>query len=306
MIERKKDSHPQSPTYETSLPSSGKPTISELAQSVVEYIEQDKNLATRLSWIITRTMLSNPDIATHLIDDLHDRFPQSVLSDQMIKQGIKKGDVVISPLREDRIKTSSYDVSLGEYYWTTQRLHPGKRVFNPHNPNHVRNLWQGPVRAKSAREYLSHPEWKQVLEEDDFTGLRLDDPVIILAPGETILAHTDEFIGGRRKVTTMMKARSSWGRAFLSVCKDAGWGDVGYFNRWTMEIQNNLKDDWSIVPVGQPIAQIVFFRVNPVNDSEYSSSGNYQTSQDLEELKQNWKPEMMLPRLQRKPSAYGQ
>ena len=47
-----------------------------------------------------------------------------------------------------------------------------------------------------------------------------------LHPGETILAHTQEFIGGRECVTTMMKARSSLGRVFVAVCKCAGWGDV--------------------------------------------------------------------------------
>jgi hypothetical protein len=33
-------------------------------------------------------------------------------------------------------------------------------------------------------------------------------------------------------VTTMMKARSSLGRNFIEICKCAGWGDVGYINRW--------------------------------------------------------------------------
>ena len=60
------------------------------------------------------------------------------------------------------------------------------------------------------------------------TGQRLEnvdasDRVIFLKPGETILGHTNEFIGGRKTVTTMMKARSSMGRNFIEVCKCAGW-----------------------------------------------------------------------------------
>ncbi|MCX8513508.1 MAG: hypothetical protein ORN26_00305 [Candidatus Pacebacteria bacterium] len=43
-----------------------------------------------------------------------------------------------------------------------------------------------------------------------------------MRPGETILAHTNEFIGGRNHITTMMKARSSMGRSFIEVCKCAG------------------------------------------------------------------------------------
>ena len=45
------------------------------------------------------------------------------------------------------------------------------------------------------------------------------DRIIWLKPGETILGHTNEFLGGRKTVTTMMKARSSMGRNFIEVCK---------------------------------------------------------------------------------------
>ena len=274
--------------------------ITLIADKVVEKIENDESLSLRVANLVISTLIANPDIAANFIDSLADKFPQSVLSDTAMKKGIKEGYVVIDPLKEERIKTSSYDVSLGEYYWTTRRPHPGNSLFNPHNPNHVRRLWQGPCRAKTVREYLADGESKQYCKEEDFEGLDIDDPIIILAPGETILSHTEEFVGGKDKVTSMMKARSSWGRAFLSVCKDAGWGDVGYFNRWTMEVQNNLASEWSIVPVGQPIAQMVFFRVNPVEDAQYSQGGNYQSSASVEELRKNWRPEMMLPKLTRK------
>ena len=53
-----------------------------------------------------------------------------------------------------------------------------------------------------------------------------EDEIIWIAPGETILGHTNEFIGGTESVTTMMKARSSMGRNFIEVCKCAGWGDM--------------------------------------------------------------------------------
>ncbi len=35
------------------------------------------------------------------------------------------------------------------------------------------------------------------------------DQIIWLAPGETILGHTNEFIGGQVTVTTMMKVNTS-------------------------------------------------------------------------------------------------
>lgn len=42
---------------------------------------------------------------------------------------------------------------------------------------------------------------------------------LLVRAGETILGHTNEFIGGQGGVTTMMKARSSMGRTFIEVCK---------------------------------------------------------------------------------------
>jgi deoxycytidine triphosphate deaminase len=86
-----------------------------------------------------------------------------------------------------------------------------------------------------------------------------DGDVASSSTGETILAHTNEFIGGRETVTTMMKARSSMGRNFIEVCKCAGWGDIGYVNRWTMEITNNSRFYSIPLVVGRRIAQIVFF-----------------------------------------------
>ena len=119
----------------------------------------------------------------------------------------------------------------------------------------------------------------------------------MLAPGETILAHTQEFIGGRDHITTMMKARSSLGRSFISVCKCAGWGDVGYVNRWTMEIQNTSARYYIPLVVGRRIAQIVFFETGPIVGADYAATGKYAASTKLSELKKTWKPEMMLPRL---------
>jgi dCTP deaminase len=108
-------------------------------------------------------------------------------------------------------------------------------------------------------------------------NIGLDERIIWLKPGETILGHTNEFIGGRRSVTTMMKARSSLGRNFIEVCKCAGWGDVGYVNRWTMEITNNSRYYSIPLVVGRRVAQIVFFDTEGIESLSYEKSGKYQT-----------------------------
>ncbi|MCX6724593.1 MAG: hypothetical protein NTV20_00625, partial [Candidatus Shapirobacteria bacterium] len=51
-----------------------------------------------------------------------------------------------------------------------------------------------------------------------FKGVKDEDRIIIINPHEMILAHTQEFIGGRNVVSTMISARSSVGRSLLEVC----------------------------------------------------------------------------------------
>lgn len=270
-----------------------------ITEHVVSKIETDEAIGSRVAQSVFKCLSSNPDLGATLIDFLEERFPHSVLSRDMIIRGRDEEWVFIDPFDESRVKTSSVDISAGEYFWTTVGQHPGKNLFNPYDSESVRKLWKGPYRALTVIQHLTEGPFRDNLTEDDFNGLEMDDSVIILRPGETILAHTDEFIGGRDKVTTMMKARSSWGRAFLSVCKDAGWGDVGYFNRWTMEIQNNLEYYYTLVAVRQPIAQMVFFRVNPLSSGQYFDEGSYQGETDLAKLKKKWAPERMLPNLKR-------
>ena len=97
----------------------------------------------------------------------------------------------------------------------------------------------------------------------------------------------------------MMKARSSLGINFIEVCKCAGWGDVGYINRWTMEITNNSRHYSIPLVVGRRIAQIIFFETGEIlhKEKDYTSTGKYQTKKSLSDIKRSWKPEQMIPKM---------
>lgn len=216
------------------------------------------------------------------------------LSDRQILEELKKGDVIITPFDKRNLATSSYDVTLGEWFYREQRPNYMLSHYNIYNKKHIDHVWgKNPHRAQKAGDlFKNNPEF-------EWTGISKDDKVILIEPGETILGHTVEYIGGRNHITTMMKARSSMGRSFIEVCKCAGWGDVGYINRWTMEITNNSRHYAIPLVVGRRIAQIIFYETGPILSSEhdYAKSGKYQTSKDLSVLKKIWKPEQMLPRL---------
>ena len=213
------------------------------------------------------------------------------LSDKRILEHMKAGTIVIEPFTRANLATSSYDLTLGEWYFREQPPEGHKKVFNLYSKRDTESVWgTKPLRAQRADVALKNFNFA-------FDGIRPDDRVIILEPGETILAHTNEFIGGRDSVTTMMKARSSLGRDFINVCKCAGWGDVGYVNRWTMEISNASQHYLIPLVVGRRIAQMVFFETGPILGKDYAASGKYAASTDLALLKKHWKPELMLPRL---------
>ena len=203
-----------------------------------------------------------------------------------------QGSVIIEPFDLRNLCPNGYDVTLGRYHYremaplgqsrecifigtTTQRgLRPSTasndRIFDPYDADSVARVW-------SLREAVNG--------------------VILVEPGETILAHTEEFVGSRSAAVPMMAARSSIGRCFIEVCKCAGIGDLGYFNRWTMEITNNSRFHALRLRVGYRVAQMVFFELSGAPTSGYVERGKYQDTSDLDELMRAWAPEMMLPRL---------
>ena len=213
------------------------------------------------------------------------------LSDRKILEEMKKGDIVIEPFKRENLGTSSYDVSLGEFYFQEQPSKYDHDIYNIWSKSHTDHVWGTvPKRARKASDVFKKYKF-------NWEGLKPSDKVILLRPGETILAHTNEFIGGRNHITTMMKARSSMGRNFIEVCKCAGWGDVGYINRWTMEVTNNSKYYAIPLVVGRRIAQLIFFETGPILKTDYTKTGKYQGSQNIKEVKKGWKPTDMLPRL---------
>ncbi|MDQ2785153.1 MAG: dCTP deaminase [Chloroflexota bacterium] len=183
-----------------------------------------------------------------------------LLSDRRIRQAMDAGDIVIEPFEPGNLGTNSYDVRLGEFYFEPNR---NMQTVSFLSEEQTKRFWGEPIRAHD---------------------------VIAVRPGDTILAHTREIVGGRNGYTTSMRARSSIGRSCMSVCKCAGVGDVGYIARWTMEITNHSHATIAL-PVGLRVAQILFFEVGET-DKHYE--GKYGQSSE-------WSPYDMLPRLYNDP-----
>lgn len=213
----------------------------------------------------------------------------SVYSNLEIEEAIKKGSIIFHPYQPENINGSSIDVTLGDWYYRTDRKNMSS-IYNPFDKAEVDNYFGKPIKA------IPHSEWCEQTGNEPLTNIPLDHPVIVIEPGERILAHTNEFIGILPPGTTSMQSRSTWGRNGVAVCFDAGWGDPGYVNRWTLEVYNLNQRHSIVLPVGERVAQIVFFHTGEVKGSYASLSGKYTLGTDVNELVSKWSPEQMLPR----------
>lgn len=177
-------------------------------------------------------------------------------------------DIVIEPFTRELVQTGSVDVRLGKNLWRRKKLDV---VIDPTQPP---------------------PDGMWTLERID------DDAGAVLQPNERVLGHTIEFVGARARFVPVMHGRSSFAR-WGNSAHQAGFGDVGYFNRWTLEIINHDVDSmrlhWGLV-----IAQIAFeeIRVDEHEKEEtyVENGGHYQNTTDLQKTMREWTPEMMLPK----------
>lgn len=217
-----------------------------------------------------------------------------VYSNTEIKQSIKDGTIVSVPYNPKHVSEASLDFTLGHYFYK-QEYSEGHHVYNPFNKEDVDRYFKGPLEA------IPHAKWCDSSGYQLFKNIPKDHPVIVLRPGERILAHTHEFIGIRASGgAAQVHSRSTWGRNGVAVCFDAGWIDPGYINRITLEIYNLNQHESVVLPVGERMGQLVFYKTGPV-EGDYSSgrggvSGKYQSSSDLDTLIANWEPADMLPR----------
>lgn len=216
-----------------------------------------------------------------------------VFSNTQIKAAIADGHILCTPYQPTHISHASLDVTLGHYYYRTERSkdHP---VYNPFDEVDVKRYFEGSITAQP------HKKWCEDNGVKPLKGIPPNHPVIPVRPGERILAHTHEFFGIKPPGACEVKSRSSWGRNGVAVCFDAGWIDPGYINRLTLEIYNLNQNELMLLPVGERIAQIVFHHTGEVKGNygdgrDKGFSGKYQSGTDLDKLIKQWRPEMMLP-----------
>ncbi len=216
-----------------------------------------------------------------------------VYSNTQIRQAIKDGHILCTPFNDRHVSHASLDVTLGYYYYRIERMNE-RNIYNPFDREDVERYFDGPYKA------ITHAEWCNLNGTKPLVGIPENHPVISIKPGERILAHTHEFFGILPPGAYDLRARSSWARNGIAVCFDAGWVDPGYINRLTLEIYNLNHRELVVLPVGERIAQAVFYETGEVSGNygvgrDGGFSGKYQQGTDMDMIIKTWSPDMMLP-----------
>ena len=144
-----------------------------------------------------------------------------ILSGNEIRQRMSKGDIIIHPYNDQQLGPNSYNLRLMD-----RMLVYTEAVLDPKRDNRTREL-------------IIPPEG------------------YVLKPWRVYIASTEEWTETRNLVP-MLVGRSSVGRLGLAVHVTAGFGDIGFRGRWTLELA--ATEPVRIYP-GMEICQIYYHTI---------------------------------------------
>jgi dCTP deaminase len=157
-----------------------------------------------------------------------------ILSDSKILDALEQKTIVIEPFRQECLGSNSYDVHLGD----TIGIYVDE-VLDAKRHNRI-----------------------------ELTKIPQDG--MILYPREFYLGVTEEYTESHRHVP-FLEGKSSVGRLGIDIHATAGKGDVGFCNRWTLEI--SVKKPVRVY-AGMPIGQLIYFEVSGDVVTPYSQKAS--------------------------------
>ena len=193
-----------------------------------------------------------------------------ILSDRQIEYNREDTNIIIEPFNRNQLSATSYNVSLGEYFY--------RHIASESDHTKISN----PSEIDSSIDYWNHLELAKLIENKKFIDIQ---------PGETILGHTNEFVGAHWRITSELRAKSNAILCGIVISASGGVGNIGFVDRWPMVITNISKRIVRLT-VGKSYSQILFHRTGDIQNDSYSR-GKYK-KYNLEELIRNWEPKNLL------------
>ena len=195
----------------------------------------------------------------------------SVLHKKEIRRRIKlpvydSKSIVITPLINTQFDHDAVDLSLGCYF----RL-PALSDVECIKPF-------GDKTEKTSKHYpeLIHKPYrkkKQDKVKEQNKGKDWENSILILQPHHSVLASSLEYIKLPGDLSGQILTKSSWARVFISIAS-APWIHPFYRGCLTLEICN-LGNVPVALPIGEPIAQLIFLTVDNQEDLTDQIEGKY-------------------------------
>ena len=164
---------------------------------------------------------------------------------------MSKGTIVLEPFDPSCLGTNSYDVHLGKYLATYDN-----RVLDAKLHNKI-------------------------------TSFEIPEEGFVLQPNTLYLGVTDEYTETHAHVP-FLEGKSSVGRLGIDIHATAGKGDVGFCNKWTLEISvTQPVRVYYMMPVGQ----LIYFKVEGGIENFYNKKPNakYNVRSDFPMESMMWK-----------------
>lgn len=190
-----------------------------------------------------------------------------ILNGDEIIQYQKEGKIGITPWDEKKVGTNSYDVIL------SPKLKLYKRECLIKTPEDGFQLLGG-----NKAVYAALDPRKPNPTED----MEIPEKGFKLCAGQFVLGSTEEYCeNNANDIVPMIEGRSSIARLGLSIHVTAGFGDVGFCGKWTLEIIAAV--DIILYPY-MPIGQLYWIRTTP---TERRYKGKYQGQKQVTESRLN-------------------
>lgn len=199
----------------------------------------------------------------------------SVLSRKEIKARLKKSicdikSLVITPLHDHEFDHDAVDLRLGCYFRipaisSIECIRPYRECSVEGGVKQYPELVHMPYGRNGDTRESSHSGKRKAVDSEDS---------LIVQPQHAVLASTLEYIKMPGDVAGEILTKSSWARIFISIAS-APWIHPFYRGCLTLEI-TNLGNVPVALPVGEPIAQLVFMKLEGKTEvSEDIIEGSY-------------------------------
>jgi dCTP deaminase len=173
----------------------------------------------------------------------------SQLTDRIILEELKKGNIIIDPFNEENLNPTSVDLTLGNECTVLCREAIGQ---------HVKDLYKVRI-PKNKHDVLINPKkptpnFKYIIEEET-----------LLRAGHLYLIPCVERIGCLHNIGIKVEGKSSYARLGLDIHICGGHVETGFIGDLVLEIRPTYD---IILYTGMSICQIVFYRTEgtPLND----------------------------------------